>query len=153
MISGTTGISGATDSSFVLKGQRGSRSATLYCTGRDIEYRELPLWFSGETHTWELTEQAEEEQEPVDPKLVSLSEFLKALSIFDGTATQLSELWERRKGEQITPSVLAKRMVRYAGELESEGIHFTTSRTREARHIHIQRDGSDGSDGKNRTGA
>ena len=39
MISGTTGISGATDSNFVLKERRrGSGEATLYCTGRDIEY-------------------------------------------------------------------------------------------------------------------
>ena len=46
MISGTTGISGATDSNFVLKERRrGSGEATLYCTGRDIEYRELPLVF------------------------------------------------------------------------------------------------------------
>ena len=153
MISGTTGISGATDSSFVLKGKRGSQTATLYCTGRDIEYRELHLRFSKESHTWELTEPMEEEQETVDPQLVSLSEFLKALSAFDGTATQLSELWEQQRGEPISPSVLAKRLVRYAGELEREGICFTTSRTREMRLLHIRCDGSDGSDGKNGTGS
>ena len=46
MISGTTGISGATDTSFVLrKSKRSSNSATLYCMGRDIEYRELSLEF------------------------------------------------------------------------------------------------------------
>ena len=44
MISGTTGISGATDSNFVLKERRrGSGEATLYCTGRDIEYRALVI--------------------------------------------------------------------------------------------------------------
>ena len=42
MISGTTGLSGATDSNFVLrKSQRRENTATLYCTGRDIPYREL----------------------------------------------------------------------------------------------------------------
>ena len=36
MISGTTGLSGATDSNFVLrKSKRGENTATLYCTGRD----------------------------------------------------------------------------------------------------------------------
>ena len=40
MISGTTGLSGATDSNFVLrKSKRGENTATLYCTGRDIPYR------------------------------------------------------------------------------------------------------------------
>ena len=42
MISGTTGLSGATDSNFVLrKSKRRENTATLYCTGRDIPYREL----------------------------------------------------------------------------------------------------------------
>ena len=37
MISGTTGLSGATDSNFVLrKSKRRENTATLYCTGRDI---------------------------------------------------------------------------------------------------------------------
>ena len=40
MISGTTGLSGATDSNFVLrKNKRRENTATLYCTGRDIPYR------------------------------------------------------------------------------------------------------------------
>lgn len=52
MISGTTGISGDTDSGFALKERkRGSGEATLYCTGRDIEYRELLLRFQKDTHT------------------------------------------------------------------------------------------------------
>ena len=38
MISGTTGISGATDTNFVLrKSKRSSNSATLYCAGWDIK--------------------------------------------------------------------------------------------------------------------
>ena len=49
MISGTTGLSGATDSNFVLrKSKRRENTATLYCTGRDIPYRELALEFDGE---------------------------------------------------------------------------------------------------------
>ena len=55
MISGITGLSGATGSNFVLrKSKRRENTATLYCTGRDIAYRELSLEFSGETHTWNL---------------------------------------------------------------------------------------------------
>lgn len=55
MISGTNGISGATDTNFVLmKPSRSKSTATLYCTGRDIEYRELNLEFDSETHFWNL---------------------------------------------------------------------------------------------------
>lgn len=55
MISGTNGISGATDTNFVLmKTSRSKNTATLYCTGRDIVYRELRLEFDSETHLWNL---------------------------------------------------------------------------------------------------
>ena len=43
-ISGTTGIQGAVDSSFILiEESRGSKVATLSCVGRDIDYREIKL--------------------------------------------------------------------------------------------------------------
>ena len=156
MISGTTGISGATDSNFVLKERkRGSGEATLYCTGRDIEYQELHLSFQKDTHTWVLTEPVEKSQSVIDPEIILLSEFLVALEAFDGTATQLSALLEERANVKLQPSVLSKKLVRYAGELERYGIHFSASRTRDARLLHIlcdPGDGSDGNDGKNETG-
>ena len=155
MISGTTGLSGATDSSFVLKpDQRGSELATLYCTGRDIEYRELPLRFQKTTHTWELTAAVDDDTPPIDPELSFLSVFLRGLSAFEGTATELSELWEEHTGTRILPSVLSKRLARYSSELDKAGIRITTSRTRDARTLHIAvrpSDGSDGNDGKNDT--
>lgn len=149
MISGTTGISDATDSSFVLKSQkRGSRTAMLYCTGRDIEYRELPLEFQKETRTWNLTEPMEKEELHQNPQAIFLSEFLLELSAFDGTATELSVLLEQRTGERMTPAALSKRLVCYAAELSKAGIRVTSSRTRDSRLLHIRCDGSDGNDGK-----
>ena len=48
MISGTTGISGVVDSSFVLaKNERNSSKASLHCTGRDIIQRELKSNLTG----------------------------------------------------------------------------------------------------------
>ena len=133
MISGTTGISGATDSNFVLKERRrGSGEATLYCTGRDIEYRELPLVFDKSGYTWRLTE--------------------PGLGSFEGTATELSALLEAKTGERLTPSVLSKRLVKYAEVLEQNGIRVVSERTRTTRMLSIlclPCDGSDGSDGKN----
>lgn len=149
MISGTTGISGATDSSFVLKpDKRGSGRATLYCTGRDIEYRELLLEFKKDTRTWELIENVELEAPHQDPQVFFLSEFLRGLGTFDGTATQLSELLEQATGEQMLPAALAKKLVRFVSELDKAGIHVASSRTRDSRLLHIVCDGSDGNDGK-----
>lgn len=101
MISGTTGISGATDSNFVLKERRrGSGEATLYCTGRDIEYRELPLVFDKSGYTWRLTEPVEGERTSIDPEAISLSVFLRGLGSFEGTATELSALLEAKTGKE-----------------------------------------------------
>lgn len=148
MISGTTGISGATDSSLVLKpDKRGSGRAILYCTGRDIEYRELSLEFQKSTHIWVLTEDVEENAPLQDPQVCFLSEFLRGLGSFDGTATKLSELLLRDTGEQMLPAVLSKKLVRFTSELDRAGIHITGSRTRDSRLLHIVCDGSDGNDG------
>ena len=153
MISGTTGISGATDSNFVLKRKdRSSPCAELHCTGRDIESRVLELSFQKETHTWVLSEPLEREKVSADPELISLSVFLKQLHTFTGTATELSMLLKHETGEAIAPSVLSKKLTKYTGELDKRGIHVSGSRTRDARQLCIECDAcdsSDRSDGKN----
>ena len=79
MISGTTGLSGATDSNFVLrKSKRRENTATLYCTGRDITYRELALEFDGEDHVWKLlSDNCEQAEQPNERILFLLSELLR----------------------------------------------------------------------------
>lgn len=153
MISGTTGISGAADSNFVLKRKdRNSPRAELHCTGRDIESRVLELCLQKETHTWELSKLIESEEETADPELIFLSEFLKQLHAFTGTATELSALLEYETGETISPSVLSKKLVKHASSLDKFGIHVSGSRTRDARQLYIECDAcdsNDGSDGKN----
>ena len=57
MISGSTGLSGAADSAFVLqKHSRLANVASLHCTGRDIPDRKLKLEFGEEDHVWKLLE-------------------------------------------------------------------------------------------------
>jgi len=55
-ISGTTGLTGATDCNMVLDRERGKSEATLHITGRDIEEQELTLSFTSETAQWTLQE-------------------------------------------------------------------------------------------------
>ena len=153
MISGTTGLSGAADSNFVLtRKDRNSPQAELHCTGRDIESRVLGLCFRKETRTWELSKPIESEKEATDPELIFLSEFLKRLHTFTGTATELSTLLEHETGEMIVPSVLSKKLVKHASGLDKLGIHVSGNRTRDTRLLYIECDAcdsSDGSDGKN----
>jgi len=58
-ISGTTGISGATDANIVLARDRKSNIATMYVEGRDVERQEIGLKFDRETVTWCLTSSIE----------------------------------------------------------------------------------------------
>lgn len=155
MISGTMGISGATDSNFVLrKDKRSSQTATLYCTGRDIAYRELKLSFDSQAHLWQLlSDDTQKESVPTDPLVIHLVEFLHAQGEFAGTATELSQVLESLTGETILPNVLMKRLIRHRNQVEEQGVLLETSRTREARHIHLSLhcDGSDGNDGRSPT--
>ena len=53
MLSGTNGLAGGVDTMFVLdKSKRCSTNATLYCSGRDIEDREIELSFDKDNCTW-----------------------------------------------------------------------------------------------------
>ena len=55
MISGSTGLSGAADSAFVLqKNARSANAASLHCTGRDIPDRTLKLELDEDDHVWKL---------------------------------------------------------------------------------------------------
>ena len=153
MISGTTGISGATDTNFVLrKSKRNSNSATLYCTGRDIEYRELSLEFDGTEHIWKLKEDSVEQSAQVQDELVFfLSAFLDQRKCFTGTATELAEALDEFARERYKPNVLMKKLLRCQQELLELGITLSTRRTHDRRELTL-RVGCVSSDGKNDTG-
>ena len=153
MISGTTGISGATDTNFVLrKSKRSSNSATLYCTGRDIEYRELLLEFDSTEHVWKFREDCvEQPTQPQDELVFFLSEFLDQRKCFAGTATELATELDRFAGEQYKPNVLMKKLLRCQQELLNLGITLSTRRTHDRRELTL-RVGCVSNDGKNDTG-
>ena len=87
------GLSGATDSNFVLrKSQRRENTATLYCTGRDILYRELALEFDGEDHVWKLlSDDCEQKKQPNERILFLLSELLRRQPEISAPAKMLLE--------------------------------------------------------------
>lgn len=153
-ISGTTGISGALDTALILdKSSRNQKNATLTCTGRDIEYRELELSFSADTHTWDLLSDSIENPEMLLPNEINqLTAYMKQTCMYIGSNTAFAEDFSSFCGKSITPSVLKKLMNKYRYELESYGVYFDSGRSNGKRYLNIryvsESDGSDVKDGK-----
>ena len=114
MISGTTGLSGATDSNFVLrKSKRRENTATLYCTGRDIPYRELALEFDGEDHVWKLlSDNCEQAEQPNEGILFLLSELLRRQPEISASAKVLLEKIDPAGTEGLTPNSFSHRIAK-----------------------------------------
>ena len=156
MIFGTTGISGATDSNFVLKKDRRSgNSATLYCVGQDIEYRELQMEFDKTSHIWNLvSDSITNEPLPRDEIIIRLSAVMESILSFSGTATELaSELEKVFGGSVIRPNILIKKMIHNQAELAERGITFEMKRTHDRKEISLWYECVDcvGNDGKTDT--
>ena len=149
MISGTTGLSGATDSNFVLrKSQRRENTATLYCTGRDIPYRELVLEFDGEDHVWKLlSDDCEQTEQPTERILFFLSELLRDRTEFIGTPTELSAQIDPAGSEGITPKKVSRLILQSVAALSKIGISAVVRRSNGKRLIELRRAESDDAQG------
>ena len=146
MISGTTGLSGATDSNFVLrKSQRRENTATLYCTGRDIPYRELALEFDGEDHVWKLlSDDCEQKEQPNERILFLLSELLRRQPEISAPAKVLLEKIDPAGTEGLTPNSFSHRIRKSVDTLRRNGITVSFRKSNGDRLICLKRaDGVD----------
>ena len=146
MISGTTGLSGATDSNFVLrKSQRRENTATLYCTGRDIPYRELALEFDGEDHVWKLlSDDCEQTEQPSERILFLLSELLCRQPEISAPAKVLLEKIDPAGAEGLTPNSFSHRIRKSVDALRRNGITVSFRKSNGDRLICLKRaDGVD----------
>ena len=146
MISGTTGLSGATDSNFVLrKSQRRENTATLYCTGRDIPYRELALEFNGEDHVWKLlSDNCEQTEHPSERILFLLSELLHQQPEISAPAKVLLEKIDPAGAEGLTPNSFSHRIRKSVDALRRSGITVSFRKSNGDRLICLKRaDGVD----------
>ena len=147
MISGTTGLSGCVDGSFVLsESKRGSRTATLYCVGRDIENREIELKFDNNTHRWITDEIFSDKENKNKIFIEKIFDFISERKNFVGTATELVNLLAPKFDTEIFPNRLTRDLVQSAYELANNGIKFSYKRSNGQRIISLT--ASDGSDGK-----
>ena len=146
MISGTTGLSGATDSNFVLhKNKRRENTATLYCTGRDIAYRELSLEFSGETHIWNLlADECEQLRESHGRILALLSTLLREQQEIFAPAKALLEKIDPAGLEGLTPNSFSHQIRKSVDALRRGGITVSFRKSNGERLICLRRaDGVD----------
>ena len=146
-VSGTTGLTGSADATFVLQQEsRASNAAKLYVTGRDTPYQEFTLRFRD--CSWELVERKEQEQlakEAIPDVLFRLVDFMQGREGWTGTATELLE----QMGETGTPpNIMTKRLNEYrAGFLSENNICYSYHRKKGGREISLTRQSGDGGDG------
>lgn len=138
-ISGTTGISGAMDAIFVLdKSKRNADTATLVCTGRDIEYREMEMKLSKENCVWNLvSDSLENPQMRLPDEMVALTQFMKAQKFFNGTNSEFTELFNSHYGKRLSAKSLKQMMNRWRYSLEEQSVQFTSRRSNGQRLLDI----------------
>ena len=143
-ISGTTGISGAVDSSFTLvEDKRGSGRAKLSCIGRDIEYRELTLERNSE-NVWEMISDSRTQPELLGDRIIYLlSELMRDRTEFIGTPTELSETIDPVGIERISPKKVSRLILQNLDALSKIGISSVVRRSNGKRLIELRRAESD----------
>ena len=148
MISGTTGLSGCVDGSFVLsETKRGSRNGKLICVGRDIENREICVAF--DKYHWVVTDSIEPYKR--DMFALAVHDLMLDERSFIGSATALCELLHRKFGGQYFANRVTRDLIQHTDELASLGVKFTWRRSHGSRIIELEYDragdGSCGGDG------
>lgn len=134
MVSGSTGLIGAADGSYILKKDDPlDTKAKLYIRGRDIEEKIFSIEFNKDSCEWEYisSDTPDEENFKNDATMCSLIEFIQREISFQGTASELS----MKLGAEIKPNVISRKLKRYEKELGEIGIEFLKFRTGEKREL------------------
>ena len=139
-ISGTAGIMGSSDTTFILeKKSRDDSVATLFVTGRYVEYQTFTLRF--EDCRWNLIERSFQKELEIKnaPDVISdVISFVNDKKIWKGTATELLNLIDKK---DITPQYLTKVLNEYSKTILLDNkISFTTSRTSSSRLVTLKKD-------------
>lgn len=139
-ISGTAGIMESSDTTFILeKKSRDDSVATLFVTGRDVEYQTFILRF--EECRWNLIERSFQKELEIKnaPEIVgNVISFINENKMWQGTATELLEILDKK---DITPQYLTKVLNEYSKTILLDNkIIFTTSRTSTARLVTLKKD-------------
>ena len=143
MISGSTGLSGAADSTFVLqKNSRLANIASLHCTGRDIPDRTLKLEFGEEDHIWKLLEDSKtcSTTSKISTLQIEnlLSELLRADPTYLGSPSALSAKIDSDGRLGITPKKVTRLVLESVETLRENGILVKIYRSNGKRLISLR---------------
>ena len=123
-------------------------TATLYCTGRDIPYREFVLEFDGEDHVWKLlSDDCEQTEQPTERILFFLSELLRRQPEISSPARALLEKIDPAGSEGITPKKVSRLILQSVAALSKIGISAVVRRSNGKRLIELRRAESDDAQG------
>ena len=144
MISGSTGLSGAADSTFAFqKNSRLANVASLHCTGRDIPDRTLKLEFGVEDHVWKLLEDSKTCSGASKISTLQLtkllSELLRADSTYFGSPSALSAKIDPDGSLGITPKKVTRLVRESVAALRENGVLAETYRSNGKRWISLKR--------------
>ena len=146
-VSGTAGMSGAADGTFILQREdRSSNYGTLFCTGRDIESKELKLQFDPMSHIWECREDEETARSADEEVIGIVIDWLHDEKRFEGTASELLEILHDALPCELRPNILSRWLNKHKGMLKANGVSYTLRRTRDSRTIRLSCDGNDAND-------
>ena len=153
MLSGTNGLAGGVDTMFVLdKSKRCSTNATLYCSGRDIEDREIELCFDKDNCVWNFISDSSDNPGILLPDEINLLiGFMKQKVCFIGSNTDFTNEFISFCGKEFDAKSLKRKMNKYRRELEENGVEFQSNRSNGKRVLRIRykSDDSDVKDDKN----
>ena len=143
MISGSTGLSGAADSAFVLqKNARSANAASLHCTGRDIPDRTLKLELDEDDHVWKLladSKTCSSASKISALQLVHLfSALLSADPAYTGTPSALSAKIDPDGSLGITPKKVTRLVLESVETLRENGILVKIYRSNGKRLISLR---------------
>lgn len=107
-VSGTNGINGAADSTWILNRARGEADAKLFITGRDVEEQDLAMRFDPAVGSWAIMGDAHEYAQTQERR-----DIIRVLS--DGKSRKLADIAEALSR---TPQAVSNRI----RDLEQEGL-------------------------------
>lgn len=139
-ISGSNGLMGCADETMVLKKKsRGSSSATLSITGRDVKDQEFSVKFAN--CRWELVEKVSDEE--LEARAVPESVHVVINFILDGTADvwegTASELLNAIECREIRANVLSKYLNEHSDYMRSQGVLFSRKIVRGVKLNHLEK--------------
>ena len=113
--------------------------ATLVCTGREIEHRQLEIKFSNKDFVWELKSDSREQPEKLlPPEMELLVQFMKEQENFVGGNSEFVEMFNKLTDSQVTVKGFKQMMNRWRYDLENLGVHYRDHRGNGTRLLEVK---------------